>query len=101
MARYVCKNIVAAGLAKKCRLEISYAIGVSQPVAVDIEAFGTAVIPEDKLLQIVRRNFDLTPAGIIKTLDLRRPIYSETAKNGHFGKPGFSWEKTDKAAALK
>ena len=96
MARYVCKNIVAAGLADKCQIEISYAIGKAHPVSLNVETFGTSKYSDDALMKIINEVFDLRPYGIIKTLDLRRPIYNQTARNGHFGKPEFSWEKTDK-----
>ena len=101
-ARYVAKNIVAAGLAQRCELQIAYAIGVAEPVAVYVNTFGTGKITDTKLTQLVLDNFDLTPAGIIKTLDLLRPIYQKTAAYGHFGRmePEFTWEKTDKIASL-
>ncbi len=102
-ARYVAKNIVAAGLADRCELQLSYAIGVAQPTSVMIDTFGTGKVADDKLVEIVRENFDLRPAGIIKMLDLRRPIYKQTAAYGHFGRDDLDlpWEKTDKAEALK
>ncbi|MBR5422348.1 MAG: methionine adenosyltransferase [Lachnospiraceae bacterium] len=102
-ARYVAKNIVAAGLADKCEIQLSYAIGVAQPTSVRVDTFGTGKLPETKILEIVRENFDLRPAGIIKMLDLRRPIYKQTAAYGHFGRNDLDlpWEKTDKADALK
>lgn len=102
MARYIAKNIVAAGLASKCTVQLAYAIGVADPVSVLIDTHGTGRIDESKLSEIVRENFQLTPQGIIQALDLRRPIYQETAKFGHFGRTGdeFTWEKTDKAEAL-
>jgi len=102
-ARHVAKNIVAAGLATKCEIELAYAIGVAEPVSIMIDTYGTNVVPQKKIVQSVRDNFDLTPAGIIKNLKLRRPIYRKTAAYGHFGRPDkdFTWEKTDKAAALK
>ncbi|HYJ91246.1 MAG TPA: methionine adenosyltransferase domain-containing protein, partial [Pyrinomonadaceae bacterium] len=100
MARYIAKNIVAAGLAEKCTVQLAYAIGVAEPVSVYIDTHGTGKVDEDKLSETVRKNFELTPKGIIETLDLRRPIFKETAKFGHFGRDGFSWEKTDKADAL-
>src|SRR3989338_6613720 len=101
-ARYVAKNIVAAGLADKCEVQISYAIGVAQPISVNVDCFGTNKIPEDNISEIVRKHFDLRPKGIIDTLQLRRPIYQKTAAYGHFGREEdtFSWEKTDKAEAL-
>ncbi|HEY8424334.1 MAG TPA: methionine adenosyltransferase [Clostridia bacterium] len=96
MARYICKNIVAAGLADKCQIEISYAIGKARPVSLNVETFGTSKYSDYDLMKIITEVFDLRPYGIIKTLDLKRPIYKQTAKNGHFGKPEFPWEKTDK-----
>ncbi|MFK5947499.1 MAG: methionine adenosyltransferase, partial [Methylococcales bacterium] len=103
MARYVAKNIVAAGLAERCEVQVSYAIGVAEPTSVAIETFGTGKIAEDKLEAIVREHFDLRPKGLIAQLDLLRPIYRKTAAYGHFGRTedSFSWEKTDKADALK
>jgi S-adenosylmethionine synthetase len=101
MARYIAKNIVAAGLADKCTVQLAYAIGVAEPVSVLVETHGTGKVDEAKLSEIVRKNFQLTPKGIIETLDLRKPIFKETAKFGHFGRDNFSWEKTDKAEALK
>ncbi|HRH43142.1 MAG TPA: methionine adenosyltransferase [Pyrinomonadaceae bacterium] len=100
MARYIAKNIVAAGLADKVTVQLAYAIGVAEPVSVLVDTHGTGKVEEDKLSDAVRKNFSLTPKGIIDTLDLRRPIYKETAAFGHFGREGFSWEKTDKADAL-
>lgn len=102
-ARYVAKNIVAAGLADKCEIQLSYAIGVAQPTSVMIDTFGTGKLSDEKLVEIVRENFDLRPAGIIKMLDLRRPIYKQTAAYGHFGRDDLdlSWERTDKAETLK
>ena len=100
MARYIAKNIVAAGLAEKCTVQLAYAIGVAEPVSVYIDTHGTGKVDEDKLAQAVRKNFALTPKGIIEALDLRRPIFKETARFGHFGRDGFNWEKTDKADAL-
>ncbi|MBR1633815.1 MAG: methionine adenosyltransferase [Lachnospiraceae bacterium] len=102
-ARYVAKNIVAAGLADKCEIQLSYAIGVAQPTSIMVDTFGTGKISDDKLVEIVRENFDLRPAGIIKMLDLRRPIYRATAAYGHFGRTDVDlpWEQTDKADALK
>jgi S-adenosylmethionine synthetase len=103
MARYVAKNIVAAGLADRCEVQLAYAIGVAEPVSVLVDTFGTGTVDEDKLEALVRENFSLTPKGIIESLNLRRPIYKATAAYGHFGREdkGFTWEKTDKAAALK
>ncbi len=101
--RYVAKNIVAAGLADRCEIQVSYAIGVAEPTSISINTFGTHKIDEDKIAQLVREHFDLRPQGIIDMLDLRRPIYRKTAAYGHFGRDDadFTWEKTDKAAALK
>ncbi|WP_122644872.1 methionine adenosyltransferase [Luxibacter massiliensis] len=102
-ARYAAKNIVAAGLAKKCEIQLSYAIGVAQPTSIMVDTFGTGAVSEDKLVGIIRDNFDLRPAGIIKMLDLRRPIYKQTAAYGHFGRVDINlpWEKLDKVDALK
>ena len=102
-ARYVAKNIVAAGLADKCEIQLSYAIGVAQPTSIMVDTFGTGKLSDEKLVEIVRENFDLRPAGIIKMLDLRRPIYRGTAAYGHFGRTDLNlpWEATDKAEALK
>jgi S-adenosylmethionine synthetase len=101
MARHVAKCIVAAGLADRVVVQFAYAIGVAQPVAVNVEAFGTETIPTDEIVRRVRQTFDLSPKGIIDHLDLRRPIYLETAKNGHFGNVAFPWERTTEAEALK
>jgi len=103
MARYIAKNIVAAGLAEKCTVQLAYAIGVAEPVSVYVNSHGTGRVEDEKLSEIVRNNFKLTPKDIIETLDLRRPIYKETAKFGHFGRTGneFTWEQTDKAEALR
>ena len=102
-ARYVAKNIVAAGLADKCEIQLSYAIGVAQPTSINVDTFGTGRLDSEKLVQIVRENFDLRPAGIIKMLDLRRPIYKQTAAYGHFGRNDLDlpWEKLDKVDLLK
>ena len=102
-ARYVAKNIVAAGLAKRCEIQLSYAIGVAQPTSIMVDTFGTGVVSNEKLVEIVRKEFDLRPAGIIKMLDLRRPIYRGTAAYDHFGRTDLElpWEKTDKADCLK
>ena len=102
-ARYVAKNIVAAGLAEKCEIQLSYAIGVAQPTSINIDTFGTGKLNSEKLVEIVRENFDLRPAGIIKMLDLRRPIYKQTAAYGHFGRNDLDlpWEKLDKVEILK
>jgi len=103
MARYIAKNLVAAGLARKVEVQLAYAIGVAEPVSVMVDTFGTGTIPNSQITEIVRALFKLTPKGIIETLDLRRPIYRATAAYGHFGRtgPGFTWEKTDKAEAIK
>ena len=102
-ARYVAKNIVAAGLAEKCEIQLSYAIGVAQPTSVMVDTFGTGKLSDEKLVEIVRENFDLRPAGIIKMLDLRRPIYRQTAAYGHFGRADLNlpWEAVDKVETLK
>ena len=100
-ARYVAKNVVAAKFADRCEVELAYAIGVPFPVSVMVETFGTSKIPEKKIEDAIKKTFDLTPAGIIKTLDLRRPIYQKTASYGHFGRSEFPWEKTDKVDELK
>ncbi|MDD3760342.1 MAG: methionine adenosyltransferase [Acidithiobacillus sp.] len=101
--RYVAKNIVAAGLAKRCEVQVAYAIGISQPVSLMVDTFGTGVIDDDRIAALVREHFDLRPKGIIQMLDLLRPIYSKTAAYGHFGReePEFTWERTDRAAALR
>jgi S-adenosylmethionine synthetase len=103
MARYIAKNVVAAGLARKAEVQLAYAIGVAEPVSVMAETFGTAAIPEEKITSLIREYFSLTPKGIIEALDLRRPIYKDTAAYGHFGRsgPGFTWERTDRADALR
>jgi S-adenosylmethionine synthetase len=105
MARYVAKNIVAAELAKRCEVQLAYVIGVAQPVSVLVDTFGTAVIPEERIAKIVQDSFDLSPKGIITSLELKRPIYRATASYGHFGRTPeegqFTWEKTDRAADLK
>ncbi|RMF05443.1 methionine adenosyltransferase, partial [Candidatus Woesearchaeota archaeon] len=102
-ARYVAKNIVAAGLADKCEVQLSYAIGVAEPTSINVDTFGTGRIPEEEIVRLVRKHFNLTPKGIISSLKLRRPIYAKTAAYGHFGRndPDFTWEKTDKAAILR
>ncbi len=102
-ARYVAKNIVAAGLADKCEIQLSYAIGVARPTSINVETFGTGKLSDSRLVEIVRENFDLRPAGIIRMLDLRKPIYKKTAAYGHFGRTDLdlSWERTDRAEALK
>ncbi len=103
MARHIAKNIVAAGLAQKCEVALSYAIGVAEPTSISVDCFGTSRIPEDRIIALVREHFKLTPKGIIESLDLRKPIYRQTAAYGHFGRKemGFSWEKTDKAGLLR
>ena len=103
MARYIAKNIVAAGLASRAEVQLAYAIGVAEPVSVMVDTFGTATISEEKITQLVRENFSLTPKAIIETLDLRKPVYQQTAAYGHFGRsgPGFTWERLDRADALR
>ncbi len=103
MARYIAKNIVAAGIAERVQVQMAYAIGVPEPVSVLVETFGTGKIPSENIVKIVRKSFDLTPKGMIETLNLRRPIFKKTAAYGHFGRndPDFTWEKTDKAKTLK
>lgn len=102
-ARYVAKNVVAAGLAKKCEIQLAYAIGVARPVSISVNTFGTAAIPEDKIVELIEKNFSLTPAGIIRSLNLRRPIYRQTAAYGHFGRTDVDlpWERLDKVEVLK
>lgn len=101
--RYVAKNIVAAGLARQAQIQVSYAIGVAEPTSIALDTFGTNVLPNEKIIELVKKHFDLRPKGIIQMLDLLRPIYSKTAVYGHFGReePEFSWERTDKASALR
>ena len=103
VARYIAKNVVAAGLASRAEVQLAYAIGVAEPVSVMVDTFGTGLIPEEKITQLVRENFELTPKGIIEALDLRRPVYKATAAYGHFGRTGagFTWERTDRAGALR
>ena len=101
MARYICKNIVAAGLADECTLEVAYAIGVARPVSLFVNTKGTGKLPDDKIADIIAKEFDMRPASIIKTLDLRRPIYKATAAYGHFGRPEFPWERLDRVTDLK
>jgi len=103
MARYVAKNLVASGLAERCEIQLAYAIGVSEPVSIHVDSFGTGQLPDSAISAIIRRGFPLTPSGIIKHLDLRRPIYRKTACGGHFGRsePEFTWERTDKAQLLR
>ncbi|MGL5119666.1 MAG: methionine adenosyltransferase domain-containing protein, partial [Plesiomonas shigelloides] len=100
-ARYVAKNIVAAGLADRCEIQVSYAIGVAEPTSIMVETFGTAKVEQELLNSLVREFFDLRPYGLIKMLDLIQPIYQKTAAYGHFGREEFPWEATDKAAALR
>ena len=102
-ARYVAKNIVAAGIADRCEIQVAYAIGVAQPVSITVDTFGTGKISDEKIIELIRKNFDLRPAAIIRDLDLRRPIYKKTASYGHFGRPDpdFTWEKTDRAEELR
>ena len=102
-ARYVAKNIVAAGLAERCELQVSYAIGVAEPISITVETFGTGKVDEAVLVDLVRKHFDLRPVGLVKMLDLLRPIYQQTAAYGHFGRDDVDlpWERTDKAEALK
>jgi S-adenosylmethionine synthetase len=99
--RYVAKNVVAAGLADRCEIQVSYAIGVAEPTSITVQTFGTNKVPEDRIEAAVREHFDLRPYGIVRMLDLLRPIYQATASYGHFGREGFSWEGTDKAEALR
>jgi len=103
MARYIAKNVVAAGLADRVEIQLAYAIGVAEPVSVNVDTFGTGKIDQDKISELIRENFHMTPRGIIESLDLRRPIYRKTTNYGHFGRnePEFTWEKTDKADKLK
>ena len=103
MARYVAKNVVAAGLAKRVEIQLAYAIGVAEPVSVLVDSFGTGKLADSKIANLVRENFQLTPRGIIESLNLRRPIYQKTASYGHFGREDadFTWEARDKADALK
>jgi S-adenosylmethionine synthetase len=101
MSRYVAKNVVKAGLADSCEVQLSYAIGVVEPISVHVDTFGTHKIDEASINELIAKHFKLTPRGIIDTLDLRKPIYRETAYHGHFGNPKFTWEKTDVADKLK
>ena len=101
MARYAAKNIVAAGLAERVEIQVSYAIGVPFPVSLLVETFGTAKVPEDRIADAVSKTFDFSPSGIIRTLGLRRPIFEATAAYGHFGRPEFPWEATDKVSELQ
>ena len=102
-ARWVAKHLVAAGAASRCTVQLAYAIGRPEPVSIRVNGHGTAVVPEERLVEAVQQVFDLSPAGIIRDLDLRRPIYSATAAFGHFGReePGFSWERTDRLDAVR
>ena len=101
MARYICKNIVAAGLADECELQLAYAIGVANPVSLFVDTYGTGKVSDERLAEIIRENFDLRPNAIIRTLGLRKPIFRQTAAYGHFGREGFAWERTDKADILR
>ena len=103
MARYVAKNLVAAGVARKVEVQLAYAIGVAEPVSVMADTFGTGIIPDDQITDLIRATFKLNPRGIIESLDLRRPIYRPTAAYGHFGRsePGFTWERSDKAEQIR
>jgi S-adenosylmethionine synthetase len=101
MARYVAKNVVAAGLAERCEIQLAYAIGVPFPVSVMVDTFGTGTVPAAAISKAISATFDLSPSGIVKTLDLKRPVFQKTASYGHFGRDGFSWERTDKTEALK
>jgi S-adenosylmethionine synthetase len=101
MCRYIAKNIVAAGLAKRCEIQLAYAIGVAQPVSIYVNTFDTSEIPEIDIERAVKKCFDMRPAAIIEQLDLLRPIYKKTAAYGHFGRDGFSWEKIDRTKDLK
>ena len=103
MARYIAKNLVAAGICDRCEVQLAYAIGVAEPVSLMVDSFGTSKIAPERMEALVRNTFPLTPAGIIKTLDLRRPIYRKTAAYGHFGRnePEFTWERTDKTEILQ
>ena len=101
MARYIAKNLVAAGLADRAEVQLAYAIGVADPVSVMVNTFGTGKVSEEHLSELVRSNFDLTPKGIIDTLDLRKPVFRQTAAYGHFGRDGFSWESTGVAERLQ
>jgi len=102
-ARWAAKNIVAAGLATRCEIQLAYAIGVARPLSINVETFGTGVIPDEKIAALVSEHFDLRPGAIIRDLDLRRPIYRKTSNYGHFGRelPEFTWERTDKAGLLR
>jgi S-adenosylmethionine synthetase len=103
MARYIAKNLVAAGVADRLELQVSYAIGVARPLSLAVETFGTGKIPDDEIVALIKKHFDLRPAAIIRDLDLRRPIYRQTAAYGHFGRTDIDlpWERTDKADAIR
>ena len=101
MARYIAKNIVAAGLADRAEVQLAYAIGVPYPVSIMVDTFGTEKFPIEKIVEAVKKTFDCTPSGIVETLNLKRPLYSATAAYGHFGRKEFPWEQTDKVEALK
>jgi S-adenosylmethionine synthetase len=101
MARYIAKNLVAAGFCNRCEVQLAYAIGEAEPVSLFVDTFGTGKLPNEKLSEIIRKEFPLTPKGIIEHLDLRKPVFLKTAAYGHFGRDSFSWEKTDKAETLK
>jgi S-adenosylmethionine synthetase len=103
MARYIAKNVVAAGLANRCEVQLSYAIGVAEPVSVRVETEGTGKIPESRIEKLIRKHFSLRPKGIIESLNLRRPVYKDTARFGHFGhtNPNYTWERTDKVRVLR
>jgi S-adenosylmethionine synthetase len=101
MARYIAKNIVAAGLATRAEIQLSYAIGVPFPISISVDTFGTGAVPDAQIAKAVEKTFDCTPAGIIRALDLKRSIYRQTVNYGHFGRPGFTWEATDRVVELK
>jgi S-adenosylmethionine synthetase len=103
LARYVARNLVAAGIAERCELQLSYAIGIAEPTSISVETFGTGKVEHDRIVELVRRHFELKPKELIEMLDLLRPIYRQTAAYGHFGReePDFTWEKTDKAEVLR
>ena len=103
MARYIAKNLVAAGICERCEVQLAYAIGVAEPVSILVDTYKTGKISQESIVKLVRQHFDMTPAGIIKSLDLKKPIFKQTAAYGHFGRnePGFTWERTDQAKSLK
>jgi S-adenosylmethionine synthetase len=101
MTRYICKNIVASGMADEAEIQVAYAIGVAHPVSIFVNTYGTGKLPDDKIVEIVKKEFDLRPYSIIQKLNLRRPIYAQTAAYGHFGKENLPWEQLDKVDALK